>query len=300
MADSTNHKLTSVLVTGANGQLGSELRMLASACDSINFIFTDIEDVDITDADRVERYLQDIKPDFIVNCAAYTAVDRAEDDSENSFLLNAEAPKNLATSSKRIGAKLIHISTDYVFNGKSWEPYNENHPTSPNSVYGWSKLKGEEAVLSHGNGMVIRTSWLYSAHGNNFVKTIARKGQELNNLKVVFDQIGSPTWANDLAKAIIEIIKKSEHQFVSEVFHYSNEGVSSWYDFAKEIISFLKINCSVSPVLSAEYKVAANRPPFSVLNKEKIKRTFEIQIPYWKESLHSCLKSMAIEVNNLK
>lgn len=292
MEQTTSNKKVTVLITGSKGQLGSEIRAIAELYNQLEFIFTDIDELDITSFDSLASYLQEKKPNYIVNCAAYTAVDRAEDEPEKAFLLNAEAPKLLAESVMLIGAKLIHVSTDYVFNGKSWEPYTEEHQTSPNSAYGSSKLKGEEYVLANDNTMVIRTSWLYSNYGNNFVKTIARKGQTNDELKVVFDQIGTPTWGHDLAKAIVDLVIKSQDVFSPGVYHYSNEGVCSWYDFALEIVSYLDIKCKVTPVLSTEYQTKANRPPYSVLNKAKIKKTFGISIPHWRESLHKCLTNI--------
>jgi dTDP-4-dehydrorhamnose reductase len=286
---------TKVLVTGANGQLGSELMALAGGYNSIEFNFTDIEQLDITNPSVVSLYVKNFSPDYIVNCAAYTAVDKAEEDELKAFEINANAPKIIADAAKEVGAMFIHVSTDYVFNGRSWEPYSEGSPTSPNSVYGKSKLKGEEYVFASGVGMVIRTSWLYSIYGNNFVKTIARKGKTAESLRVVYDQVGSPTWANDLAKAIIQIILKGKEKFVPEVFHFSNEGVCSWYDFANEIVNYYNLKCPVFPVLSCEYKTLASRPPYSVLNKAKIKNTFDISIPHWKESLHNCLANLIID-----
>lgn len=282
-----------ILVTGSNGQLGSELRSIASEHPHINFIFTDVEELDITNSNDLSAFFSKNKPNFVINCAAYTAVDGAEDDEKGALLLNFEAPKLVAKISKETGAKLIHISTDYVFDGKAWTPYKEDFPTSPNSVYGRSKLLGEQAVLESGVAMVVRTSWLYSAYGNNFMKTIVRKGTELRSLRVVFDQVGSPTWANDLATALVEIVLKSSKEFAPEIFHYSNEGVCSWYDFAYEIITQQGIDCKVSPVLSSEYPTKATRPPFSVLDKTKIKSRFGIHIPQWKDSLHECLKEFS-------
>ncbi|PKP34614.1 MAG: dTDP-4-dehydrorhamnose reductase, partial [Bacteroidetes bacterium HGW-Bacteroidetes-15] len=232
-----SNNLLRILVTGSNGQLGSEIRAIAEKYPQLHFIFTDVDELDITDKNSLASFFKNSKPNFVINCAAYTAVDGAEDDKYNAFRINAEAPKLLAEASKVVGAKLIHISTDYVFNGRTWEPYTEDYPTSANSVYGESKLQGEKWVLESGNAMVIRTSWLYSNYGNNFVKTIARKGQTTDFLRVVYDQVGTPTWGHDLAKAIIDIIVQSPKNFVSEIFHYSNEGVCSWYDFAIEIVS---------------------------------------------------------------
>jgi dTDP-4-dehydrorhamnose reductase len=281
-----------VLVTGANGQLGSELKTLANKHNDIDFIFADINELDITDKNQVSNLIQSLKPNFLVNCAAYTAVDNAEKNAEEAFKVNAVGPQNLAEAARKAGVNLIHISTDYVFNGMSWIPYTEDCPTTPQSVYGESKHKGEEMVLASGVGMVIRTSWLYSEFGNNFVKTISKKCKESSSLRVVYDQIGSPTWANNLAEAIIGIIVKGNNHFLPEVFHFSNEGVCSWYDIAVEISRFRNSNCQIIPILTADYKTIANRPPFSVLNKSKIKKAYEISIPHWRDSLISCLHNI--------
>ena len=280
-----------VLVTGANGQLGSELKMLSEHAGQMRFTFVDIDELNIANAQQVSSYVNKLKPNFIVNAAAYTAVDNAELEPDMAFSINADAVKSLAYAAKSVNAKLIHISTDYVFNGQSYLPYNEDDVTNPNSVYGESKLKGEEYAISSGVAMVIRTSWLYSAFGNNFMKTILAKSAD-GKLKVVFDQVGSPTWANDLAKALIAIIEQSKNSFLNQVFHYSNEGVCSWYDFANEILRIKGIRCDINPVLSSEFKSKANRPHYSVLNKQKVKSAFGISIPYWRDSLKECLNSL--------
>lgn len=280
-----------VLVTGANGQLGRELRQLANNPHTPNFVFTDVEELDITNGHAVDAFIDELNPHFIINAAAYTAVDRAEEDADTAFLLNAVAVDHLAQSAKRVGAKLIHISTDYVFNGQGYRPYTEQDATQPQSVYGHSKLKGEENALASGVGMVIRTAWLYSAHGHNFVKTILAKSEQ-GNLRVVYDQIGSPTWANDLAQVILQIIHQSQDEFRNEIFHYTNEGVCSWYDFAKEILRIKGRSCEVEAVMSSEFKTLARRPYYSVLNKHKIKRTFSLDIPHWRDSLEKCLHIM--------
>jgi dTDP-4-dehydrorhamnose reductase len=295
MESKSNSTICKVLVTGANGQLGSELKELAEFYSNLNFVFTDIDSLDITNSGALKSFFRTFKPDYVINCAAYTAVDRAEEDKENAALLNAKAPMLLALAAEEHNFKLIQISTDYVFNGRTWEPYNEEHPTSPNSIYGSTKLEGEKAVLKSKNAMVIRTSWLYSSHGNNFVKTIAKKGRSASELRVVYDQVGSPTWANDLARAILDIISKGKSSFIPEVFHYSNEGVCSWYDFAKEIVSFFDLSCKIIPILSFEYPMAASRPPYSVLNKSKIKEQYKLQIPHWKDSMINCLKLIKLE-----
>jgi dTDP-4-dehydrorhamnose reductase len=287
-------KFMKVLVTGSNGQLGSELRYLAPQYSDFQFIFTDIDELDITNSDAVRDCFDRETPDFVINCAAYTAVDRAEEDELNAYKLNAEAPKILSELARMVGAKLIHISTDYVFDGKSYTPYLEDFPTSPDSVYGKTKLAGEKFVSESGVGMVIRTAWLYSAFGKNFAKTIAQKGKESESLKVVYDQVGSPTWAHDLAKAILAIVQRGKDEFMAEVFHYSNEGVCSWFDFAIEIVSFFDYKCKILPILTSQYPTPAKRPHYSVLDKGKIKSTYGIVIPYWRESLERCLKSLTI------
>lgn len=282
-----------VLVTGANGQLGSELRTLEANYPQLHFIFSDIGELDITNEQEVKAFFDQHKPSFVVNCAAYTAVDKAEDEEEKAYSLNALAPKYLAYAAKDAGSRMIHISTDYVFDGKAFTPYLESSPTSPNSAYGRTKLKGEEFVLQSGVGMVIRTAWLYSSFGKNFVKTIASKGKETDSLRVVFDQVGSPTWANDLAKAILAIICRGNESFVPEVFHYTNEGVCSWYDLAVEIIDYYGFRCKVSAIHSSEYPTPATRPPYSVLDKSKIKNTYGLVVPHWRKSLKNCLSTIA-------
>lgn len=285
-------KSIKVLVTGANGQLGSELRGIAPSYPCFNFIFTDVNELDITQVKCVEDFIMEHKPDFIINCAAYTAVDRAEEDVDNAYRINAESPKILANAARQVDARLIHVSTDYVFDGKEYTPYTEDFPTSPNSVYGKSKLAGEHFVLESGMGMVVRTAWLYSEFGKNFAKTIAQKGRDTDTLRVVYDQVGSPTWANDLANALVAIVVKGKLDFKPEVFHYSNEGVCSWYDFATEIINFYGYNCKIYPILTSQYPTLANRPAYSVLSKAKIKNTYGIDIPHWRASLLKCLKNI--------
>ena len=290
--ENSSDSFNKIILTGANGQLGTDIRLICEAKNDERFIFTDIAELDITNHESVRKFFSLHNPDLVVNCAAYTAVDKAEEEVEKAFLLNSEAPKILATEAKKTGAKLIHVSTDYVFNGKNYIPYNEETQTSPNSAYGKSKLEGEKNALETGISMVIRTSWLYSPHGNNFMKTIIKKGKELPQLNVVFDQIGTPTLAKDLATAIIEIINQGKGSFQNEVFHFSNEGVCSWYDFAKEIVQQLAINCKINAILSNEYPTAAVRPPYSVLDKTKVKKAYGIEIPHWRESLCSCIKEI--------
>jgi dTDP-4-dehydrorhamnose reductase len=283
-----------VLVTGANGQLGSEFRALESEYSGIQFSFTDVDDLDITKREEVIAFLVQHKPTFVINCAAYTAVDRAEDDEPNAQKLNALAPMYLAEAAMQVDARVIHISTDYVFDGKTYIPYSESFPPSPNSIYGRTKYEGEQYILQSGVGMVIRTSWLYSIYGKNFVKTIAQKSMQSDTLSVVYDQVGTPTWANDLAQAILAIVQKGQSQFIPDVFHYSNEGLCSWYDLAVEINTFLGSGSKILPILSSEYPTKANRPPYSVLSKAKIKDKYDVNIPHWRESLIKCLNSLAL------
>lgn len=283
-----------ILVTGSNGQLGSELQLIAQHDDSCSYVFTDIQELDITSDAAVASFLAESKPDIIINCAAYTAVDKAETDVNSAQLVNFVAPSILSAACLREGIGLIHISTDYVFDGTAHLPYNEESNVNPTSVYGKSKLEGERTVLNAG-GIVVRTSWLYSSHGNNFVKTMMRLGKEKESIGVVFDQVGTPTWAYNLAEVLITIAKKSTRDFkhYSGIYHYSNEGVCSWYDFAIEIMALTNSSCKVSPIETKEYPVPAPRPAYSVLNKRKIKDTFQIEIPHWKESLQKCVKLLS-------
>jgi len=282
-----------ILVTGSNGQLGNEIRVLAKDYPDYEFIYTDIDELNITDPQKVDLFCATNKPHVIINCAAYTAVDKAESDDSTAYLINATAVENLSRSATGIDALMVHVSTDYVFDGKTWIPYSETDQTNPQSVYGTSKLAGEEAVLHYaGKGIILRTSWLYSAFGNNFVKTMIKYGTEREELKVVFDQVGTPTYARDLAKVILDIIPLSIQKSGVNLFHYSNEGVTSWFDFAQTIITFSGINCRVMPILTKDYLVSAVRPCFSVLNKSKIKETFNLTIPYWSESVNDCIRRL--------
>jgi len=246
-----------VLVTGSKGQLGSEIKAVSPLYPTLNFIFTDVEELNITDPKAVNDFIGKKKPNFVINCAAYTAVDKSEGDIDFSNILNAEAPKIIANACKMNGCKMVQISTDYVFDGEANQPYNELSTVNPTSQYGRSKLKGEQNALASGICMVIRTSWLYSSFGNNFVKTILKNAKVKPELRVVFDQVGSPTYARDLANVILKIISKGEESFTPEIFHYSNEGVCSWYDFASEIVSFSKIECRILPIESKEYSSPA-------------------------------------------
>jgi len=285
-----------ILVTGAYGQLGSEIKELELQFPDYDFMFTDVDSLDITSEIAVETFFNNNKPDFVINCAAYTAVDKAETEYVIAGKINAFAPKILAKYSNIIGAKLIQISTDYVFAGDTNQPYSENDRVNPQGVYGATKLQGElNCFEENPNSIVIRTSWLYSAFGNNFVKTMLRLGRERDSLKVVFDQIGTPTYASDLARAILSIIQLSEKdsvKFIPGVYHYSNEGVASWYDFAKAIFEISEIDCIVNPVLSDQFPTPAKRPHFSVLNKSKIRDNFGFKIPYWRDGLKDCIERL--------
>lgn len=286
-----------ILVTGASGQLGNEIKCQAENFSAWQFFFTDVDTLDITNEIAVNAFFKKQDPDFIINCAAYTAVDRAEIDIETAKKINESAPKILAKYAKRNGAKFIHISTDYVFDGQACSPYSEDSEVNPKSVYGETKLKGERNCFNENpESVIIRTSWLYSTFGNNFVKTMLRLGNERSELNVVFDQVGTPTYAADLAKSILSIIKVSEEKpdaFIHGIYHYSNEGVASWYDFAKAIFEISEVNCNVFPVRSVEFPTPAKRPSFSVLDKSKIKITYGITIPYWRESLKICIQKLS-------
>ncbi len=274
-----------VLITGANGQLGREINRVTQNDSENNYLFTDIAQLDITNEEAIQKIVADNKIDIIINCAAYTNVDKAEDEVDLAYQLNGVAAKNLANVCRDNGATLIHISTDYVFDGTSCTPYLEDSKTSPIGVYGKSKLEGEENILESGcNSIIIRTSWLYSAWGNNFVKTMQKLTLERDNLNVIFDQIGTPTYALDLAEAIVAIIK-GEKIDKTGVYHFSNEGVCSWFDFAKEISELSGNSCDIKPIHSWEYPSKVTRPHYSVLDKTKFKKIFDIEIPYWKESL---------------
>jgi len=288
-----------ILVTGAYGQLGSEINQLIGNYPEWNFLFTDVDSLDITNETAVQRYFDKYNIDFVINCAAYTAVDKAESEKETARAINALAPKILAQQSKKSGAKLIHISTDYVFAGDACIPYAEDNQTNPQGIYGSTKLDGEHYVLSEcANSVIIRTSWLYSSFGHNFVKTMLRLGKEREELGVVFDQVGTPTYAADLADVLLQIIEKyeeNEKSFIPGIYHYSNEGVTSWFDFALAIFDLSGIEIKVKPVLSDQFPTLAKRPHYSVLNKSKIKNNFDIQVPYWKDSLQICLKRLEKE-----
>jgi dTDP-4-dehydrorhamnose reductase len=285
-----------VLVTGASGQLGQSFFTISQNYKDIAFTFVTRKEVDLSEPDSIADYFLDKEFDIVINCAAHTAVDKAESESELANKLNFLAVKQIAEICKAKDMALIHISTDYVFNGNSYRPYVETDSTDPKNVYGETKLKGEQALQDiNPNGMIIRTSWVYSEFGNNFVKTMRRLGKERDELSVIFDQVGSPTYAGDLAIAILHIVEHSdfEHQKAnSNIYHFSNEGVASWYDFAKAIFELDNIKCKTRPIETKDYPTPAKRPSYSLLSKAKIKNTFNVAIPYWRDSLKICLKKL--------
>lgn len=275
-----------ILITGANGQLGNEIRVCVEAGTENTYFFTDVAELDITNKRAIEAFVSTNQIDVIVNCAAYTAVDKAEDDQQLCDLINHTAAKNLAEVAKNVHATLIHVSTDYVFDGTKNTPYTEEDPTAPLGVYGVTKLQGEQAIANSGcDYLIFRTSWLYSSFGNNFVKTIQRLSAERDNLNVVFDQVGTPTYAADLAALLFQIIEKKQYPGNSGIYHFSNEGVCSWYDFAIEIANQSGNVCDIQPCHSSEFPAKVTRPNFSVLDKTKVKNTFGVKIPHWKDGL---------------
>jgi dTDP-4-dehydrorhamnose reductase len=281
--------MTTILITGSRGQLGNEMQVAAKLYTATNFIYTDIDELDICNKSDVAAFIKENKVDVVVNCAAYTAVDKAEDDLELCYKINAEAVRNIGEVANDNNLKVIHISTDYVFDGTNYLPYNENQAVCPATVYGKSKLAGEQALSETcPNSIIIRTSWLYSSFGNNFVKTMMKLGIERDSLNVIFDQIGTPTNAADLAETILKIIQKEI--FVPGIYHFSNEGVCSWYDFTKSIHRIAGIECDVRPIETKDYPARTPRPQYSVLNKAKIKETYGIKIPHWEESLVKCIE----------
>ncbi len=282
-----------ILVTGCNGQLGTELRKLSSQYAEYQWFFTDIDTLDLCDAEAVKSYFSEKNIDFCLNCAAYTAVDRAEDESEKALMVNAGTAQNLARACVATGALLIHISTDYVFDGQGTRPYLETDKINPQSVYGSTKAQGEDRIKTSGcNYIIIRTSWLYSSVGNNFVKTMLRLGKEREVVTVVADQKGNPTWAADLAKAMVLALVKNGKNAIHEVFHFSNEGVISWCDFAQAIFDLGGLKCVAKPITTAEYPAKAKRPAYSAFDKSKIKAFTGMVIPQWRESLAKCIKEL--------
>ena len=282
-----------ILITGANGQLGSEMRRLGEVSPN-TYIYTDVAELDITNGDAVAAFVKENAVDIIVNCAAYTNVDKAESDEPTAELINATAVENLAKAIKAVNGTLFHISTDYVFGNEGNTPRTEDMPLNPLGVYGRTKLRGEQAVAAVGcKAIIIRTAWLYSEFGNNFLKTMLRLTAEREQLNVVFDQVGTPTYAGDLALAIFSIIEGDVYEGNEGVYHFSNEGVCSWYDFATEIaIAAGNTACKVQPCHSSEFPSPVTRPAFSVLDKSKIKNTFGIEIPHWRDSMLYCIKRL--------
>ncbi|WP_299125620.1 dTDP-4-dehydrorhamnose reductase [uncultured Tenacibaculum sp.] len=286
-----------ILITGSNGQLGLEIKDLSSDYSEYNFFFENFKNLDITDIEKVKSYILNKKIQAVINCAAYTAVDKAEIEKEKAEKVNYIGVSNLIKAIGLVDGKLIHISTDYVFNGESVLPYKEEDNVNPINVYGKTKLKGETEILkSSVEAIIIRTSWLYSIYGNNFVKAMLRLGKEKKELNVVYDQIGVPTYAKDLAKVCLDIVVRNEKiDKNSKIYHYSNEGVTSWYDFAKAIMKLSKIDCNIYPIETKQYPTPAKRPNFSLLNISKIKEDFNIKIPYWRDSLKDCIDSIKNE-----
>ena len=286
--------LENILITGSNGQLGQELQSLVEKQEhklsGANFYFTDRDSLDITNKDALEKFIGTNAIDTIINCAAYTAVDKAEEDQKTANNINHLAVKHMAEIAKLKDMQLIHISTDYVFNGTNYQPYKEEDQVNPQGVYGKTKLDGENVMIAINplNSIIIRTSWVYSTFGNNFVKTMLRLGKERDELGIIFDQVGTPTYAKDLAKAISTILPQVKNQTV-EIYHYSNEGVCSWYDFAKAIFELNDIPCDVQPIETKDYPIPAKRPHYSLLNKNKIKTDYQLKIPYWRDSLKLCI-----------
>jgi len=290
--------MTSILVTGANGQVGQELQQLAAKFPQFEFTFTDVDDLDITDLAAVALFFAKENFDYCLNCAAYTAVDKAEENADLAETINVTGAEHLAKACAEHHVRLLHLSTDYVYHNDQNTPFRETDATNPQSVYARTKLEGEQAArAANPQTLVIRTSWVYSSFGHNFVKTMLRLGRERDHLRVVFDQIGTPTYAHDLAEAMLTLVRKIENNEVdaaqwSGIYHYSNEGVTSWYDFAVAIFELENIACAVTPIRSEEYPTAAQRPPFSLLDKAKIRETFGLKIPHWRGSVQACLQKL--------
>jgi len=279
-----------ILITGANGQLGNSIKKLSSEYPQFSFIYTDESELDITKKSDVNSFFGQHQFNIAINCAAYNAVDKAEENFELAKSINAIGPANLAKAAKNHDCQFIHVSTDYVFDGKAHQPYDEAAVCQPPSAYGKSKLLGEEMVEQmNEKAMIIRTSWLYSEFGHNFLKTMLKYGREREELRVVYDQIGTPTYASDLARAILDIISSENYNQHQRLYHFSNEGVASWYDFATEIMKATQIDCKIWAIESHEYPLPATRPFYSVLNKAKIKKDFGIKIPHWRQSMLECL-----------
>ena len=283
-----------ILITGCNGQLGNEFQKVAKSEIEFKWFFTDIDTLEICDASAVYNYFKENQIDICINCAAYTAVDKAEDEEDKAIAINSEAVKILAETCKSLNVLLIHVSTDYVFDGTSERPYRENDRINPNNIYGKTKAEGEQNIIKSGcYYIIVRTSWLYSSHGNNFVKTMLRLGSEREYVNVVNDQNGNPTWAYDLANAIMILIQRADTH-TQEIFHYSNEGITPWSNFAEAILGIGRKKCTVNPIPTKEYPCKAKRPHFSALDKTKIKEFTGIKVPFWKDSLIKCIE----EINN--
>lgn len=286
--------MKTVLITGANGQLGNSIRLLSGKHPRFNFLFTDVDQLDICDKEAVRLYVQNNAIDYIVNCAAYTAVDKAEDNIELCTRINRDAVRYLGEAAEIEGARTIHVSTDYVFDGTNYCPYVETDPTCPVSIYGKTKLEGETALLEAcPDAVIIRTAWLYSEFGSNFVKAVLRLSENPNELRFIFDQVGTPTYAGDLAAAILQIIEQGEDgAYHPGIYHFSDEGVCSWYDFTVKIVQLAGRSNKVVPIETKDYPTRASRPHYSVLNKSKIKKTYGLIIPHWEESLQVCLRQL--------
>lgn len=288
-----NHKQT-ILITGANGQLGNCLRDLAKDCqDHFEFIYTDVDTLDITDAKAIESFVVDNRIDIIVNAAAYTAVDKAEEDVEAAFRINRDAVALLAAAAKQHGCHLVHISTDYVFSGEACHPYPVDAPVEPKSVYGRTKAESERAIRESGcSATIIRTSWLYSEYGHNFVKTMLKLGDEREEIAVVCDQVGGPTYAGDLAAAILKVLETNIGKTGVTIYHYANEGTASWFDFAKAIMEMGGKECRVKAIFTSEYPAKASRPAYSIFDLSLIKKEIQIEIPYWRNSLELVINKL--------
>jgi dTDP-4-dehydrorhamnose reductase len=285
--------MATILITGSEGQLGNELRLLSRKYYGYDFSFADIKELDLTNSERTKDFIGKLSPDWIINCAAYNLVDKAETDSESAILVNSTAVSNITSAIMGTDCRFIHVSTDYVYEGVSNTPYNEESPVNPLSAYGRSKLAGEKNALLHPSSMVIRTAWLYSSFGKNFVKTMLRLGKEKESIPVVFDQTGTPTYAADLAGAIMTIIAgviRNQFAFKAGIYNYSNEGVCSWFDFAHEVMKFAGLECRIDPILSKDFPQAAKRPSYSVMDKSKIRENYGLSIPHWRDSLENCMK----------
>lgn len=281
-----------IVVIGSKGQLGNELQDISTQYPHYQYFFYDKDELDITQQEEVAERIKELQPDFLINCAAYTAVDKAETDKELCFAINADAVRYLAKACKDNSTQFIHISTDYVFDGTATTPYKEDDATNPQNVYGESKLAGEkEALAEDPDAIIIRTSWVYSFYGNNFVKTMLRLMQSRPEINVVADQSGSPTYAADLAQAIMDIIEGGNWQ--PGIYHYSNAGVITWFDFAKAIRDLSHLSCTVNPITTEQYPTPAARPTYSVMDKTKIQQTFGIPLKDWKESLQECLAKLS-------